>query len=77
MLFFWQLPHFIAIAIFRQEEYTRAGIKVLPAVRGLRVAKVHAVVHSLLLLAVTAGARAAARRRACRTWSSRCCSASA
>jgi len=53
VMFFWQLPHFIAIAIFRQEEYTRAGIKVLPAVRGLRVAKVHAVVHSLFLLATT------------------------
>jgi heme o synthase len=53
ILFFWQLPHFIAIAIFRQEEYTRAGIKVLPAVRGVGVAKWHAVVHSVLLLAVT------------------------
>jgi protoheme IX farnesyltransferase len=53
VLFFWQLPHFIAIAVFRQEEYTRAGIKVLPAVRGLRVAKYHAVLHSVLLLAVT------------------------
>ncbi|MDB4973592.1 MAG: Heme synthase, protoheme farnesyltransferase [Myxococcaceae bacterium] len=53
VLFFWQLPHFIAIAVFRQEEYTRAGIKVLPAVRGLRVAKYHAIVHSVLLLLVT------------------------
>jgi protoheme IX farnesyltransferase len=53
ILFFWQLPHFIAIAIFREDEYTRAGFRVLPAVRGLRVAKVHAVVHSALLLAVT------------------------
>jgi protoheme IX farnesyltransferase len=53
VLFFWQLPHFIAIAIFREEEYTRAGIKVLPAVRGLRVAKVHAVVHAVLLLLVS------------------------
>jgi protoheme IX farnesyltransferase len=53
ILFFWQLPHFIAIAIFREEEYTRAGIKVLPAVRGLRVAKWHAVFHSVLLLSVT------------------------
>ncbi len=53
ILFFWQLPHFIAIAIFREAEYTRAGFRVLPAVRGLRVAKVHAVIHSFLLLAVT------------------------
>jgi protoheme IX farnesyltransferase len=53
VLFFWQLPHFIAIAIFREDEYTRAGFKVLPAVRGLRVAKVHAAVHAVLLLAVS------------------------
>jgi heme o synthase len=53
IMFFWQLPHFIAIAVFREEEYTRAGIKVLPAVRGLRVAKFHALLHSVLLLAVT------------------------
>jgi protoheme IX farnesyltransferase len=53
IMFFWQLPHFIAIAIFREAEYTRAGFRVLPAVRGLRVAKVHAVIHSVLLLAAT------------------------
>jgi protoheme IX farnesyltransferase len=53
ILFFWQLPHFIAIAIFREDEYTRAGFRVLPAVRGLRVAKWHAVFHSVLLLCVT------------------------
>jgi protoheme IX farnesyltransferase len=53
ILFFWQLPHFIAIAIFREDEYTRAGFKVLPAVRGLHVAKVHAAVHALLLLLVS------------------------
>jgi len=53
ILFFWQLPHFIAIAVFRQDDYTRAGIKVLPAVRGLRVAKFHALFHSVLLLTVS------------------------
>ncbi len=26
ILFFWQLPHFLAIATFRREEYERAGI---------------------------------------------------
>lgn len=31
ILFFWQLPHFFAIATFRQKEYENAGIKVLPS----------------------------------------------
>ncbi len=32
MLFFWQFPHFLAIATMYGEDYARAGIKVLPAV---------------------------------------------
>ncbi len=46
VLFFWQIPHFIAISIFRQEEYERAGLKVLPSVRGIRSAKVQSVVYA-------------------------------
>ncbi|MCP4445557.1 MAG: protoheme IX farnesyltransferase [Myxococcales bacterium] len=30
ILFFWQIPHFHAISLFRSKEYTRAGLKVLP-----------------------------------------------
>lgn len=30
VLFFWQIPHFHAISLFRSKEYTRAGLKVLP-----------------------------------------------
>ncbi len=50
ILFFWQLPHFLAIATFRQSEYERAGIRVLPSVRGARVTRVQAVVFTLALL---------------------------
>ena len=50
VLFFWQLPHFLAIATFRQSEYERAGIAVLPAVRGPRVTRVQAVVFTVCLL---------------------------
>ena len=32
MLFFWQFPHFLAIASMYGEDYARAGIRVLPAV---------------------------------------------
>lgn len=39
LMFIWQIPHFHAIAIYRESEYTRAGLKVLPAVRGLDYTK--------------------------------------
>lgn len=53
ILFFWQIPHFIAISIFRQEEYERAGLKVLPSVRGIRAAKVQSAVNAGALWAVS------------------------
>jgi protoheme IX farnesyltransferase len=34
VLFFWQIPHFLAIAMFRREDYRRAGLKVMPNVYG-------------------------------------------
>ena len=50
VLFFWQLPHFLAIATFRCEEYERAGIRVLPAVRGQRATRIQAVLFTVALL---------------------------
>ena len=50
MLFFWQLPHFLAIATFRRDEYARAGIKVMPAVRSERRTRLHALLYSVLLV---------------------------
>ncbi|MEZ4256825.1 MAG: heme o synthase [Polyangiales bacterium] len=49
LLFLWQLPHSIAIASFRKAEYEAAGMRVLPAVRGDRVARLHAAFWALLL----------------------------
>lgn len=53
ILFVWQIPHFLAIAMFRKEEYARAGIAVLPAVRGERVTKIHAALWAIVLVPVT------------------------
>jgi protoheme IX farnesyltransferase len=46
ILFLWQLPHFLAIALFRQNEYTKAGIKVMPAVRGIARTRLHAAIYA-------------------------------
>lgn len=50
ILFFWQLPHFLAIAIYRKEDYSRAGIKVMPAVIGDRATKLRMPIYSAALL---------------------------
>jgi protoheme IX farnesyltransferase len=49
ILFFWQVPHFLAISIFRKDDYARAGLKVLPNTAGLRATK-HSIVRYLLAL---------------------------
>jgi protoheme IX farnesyltransferase len=54
ILFFWQLPHFFAIAWMYRDEYAKAGFKMLPNVDpgGSRTAQ-QAVSSTLALLAVS------------------------
>ena len=53
ILFVWQLPHFLAISVFRRDEYARAGLKVLAAERGLVLAKRHIAVLAIALWVTT------------------------
>ncbi|MGB5812875.1 MAG: heme o synthase [Polyangiales bacterium] len=53
IMFLWQIPHFIAISIFRQEDYERAGFRVLPSVQGVQSAKVQSAVYSAALWGVS------------------------
>ncbi len=53
ILFLWQLPHSLAIATFRCDDYKRAGTKVIPAEHGDRVTRIHIVVESILLVGVS------------------------
>ena len=39
VLFFWQIPHTHAIAIYRQREYDAAGMKTLPSAKGVPAAR--------------------------------------
>lgn len=51
ILFFWQLPHFIAIALFRKDEYRAAGLTSLPLEKGDDVARLHSVLYLVALFA--------------------------
>ncbi len=53
IMFLWQVPHFLAIATFRRDDYARAGLKVLPVERGDRVTRRHIVAYLIALVAVS------------------------
>jgi protoheme IX farnesyltransferase len=53
ILFIWQMPHFLAISVFRSRDYEAAGIRTVPAVRGLRVTKVQAILWAATLIPVS------------------------
>lgn len=53
ILFFWQFPHFLAIATFRVDEYKKAGLVVTPIVSGLRNTVVKIAFSTVLLVAVS------------------------
>jgi len=50
IMFFWQVPHFLAIATFRRDEYARAGMRVVPVVYGERVTRHQIIRYSAALV---------------------------
>jgi protoheme IX farnesyltransferase len=51
--FFWQFPHFWAIAWIAHKDYTAAGFKLLPSNEGpTKYSAIQAIIYSLLLLPV-------------------------
>jgi protoheme IX farnesyltransferase len=53
VIFFWQIPHFLAIAMFQRDDYRAAGLKVLPVERGEAAARRAIVVTLILQVLVT------------------------
>lgn len=53
ILFVWQLPHFIAIALFRRDEYGAAGLTSLPLAKGEAVARRHALGYVVAMLPIS------------------------
>ncbi len=53
IIFIWTPPHFWSLAIRRREEYAKAGIPMLPVTHGVRMTKLHILLYTILLVAVT------------------------
>lgn len=53
IIFFWTPPHFWALALLIKDDYTRAGIPMLPVVAGVTETKRSIFLYTLLLMALT------------------------
>lgn len=53
IIFLWTPPHFWALALFRNDDYARAGVPMLPVTAGERVTRNHIFAYSLILVPVT------------------------
>ncbi|MGX1317680.1 protoheme IX farnesyltransferase [Bradyrhizobium sp. USDA 377] len=54
IIFFWTPPHFWALALFRSDDYARAGIPMLPNVAGPDATRLQILLYTLVLIAVAA-----------------------
>ena len=52
IIFFWTPPHFWALALFRSDDYARAGIPMLPVVAGPDATRLQILLYTIVLVAV-------------------------
>jgi protoheme IX farnesyltransferase len=53
IIFAWTPPHFWALALYRKNEYAKAGVPMLPVTHGDDFTKLHLLLYTLLLTAST------------------------
>ncbi|MBT5414435.1 MAG: protoheme IX farnesyltransferase, partial [Rhodospirillaceae bacterium] len=53
IVFMWTPPHFWALALYRSDDYERAGVPMLPVVAGAGATKRHILLYSLVLVPVS------------------------
>ena len=52
IIFFWTPPHFWALALFRCEDYARAGVPMLPVTAGPDATRLQILLYTIVLVAV-------------------------
>jgi heme o synthase len=53
IIFAWTPPHFWALALYRKHEYARAGVPMLPVTHGDQFTRLHVLLYTVILTAVT------------------------
>ena len=53
IVFAWTPPHFWALALYRRDEYARAGVPMLPVTHGEAFTRLHLLLYTLILVAAT------------------------
>ena len=53
IIFAWTPPHFWALALYRRNEYARAGVPMLPVTHGEAYTRLHLLLYTLLMVATT------------------------
>ncbi len=53
IIFIWTPPHFWALALYRTNDYARAGLPMLPVTHGQQFTRLHILLYSVALLATS------------------------
>jgi protoheme IX farnesyltransferase len=53
IIFAWTPPHFWALALYRKNEYAKAGMPMLPVTHGDKFTRLHVLLYTVILFAVT------------------------
>ncbi|CAN7183998.1 heme o synthase [Rhizobacter sp. LjRoot28] len=53
IIFLWTPPHFWALALYRAEDYRKAGLPMLPVTHGNEFTRLHVLLYTLVLFAAT------------------------
>ena len=53
IIFLWTPPHFWALALYRADDYRKAGLPMLPVTHGTEFTRLHVFLYTLVLFAAT------------------------
>lgn len=53
IIYTWTPPHFWALALYRTEEYAKAGLPMLPVTHGQKFTRLHVLLYTLIMFAAS------------------------